>query len=176
MSYAHILPWTFRLDRWGPRRPPMDQPITRGGWDGQTFIGAKSPGENYSVVWKWHLLRPGELAIDAFNWTYLPSTFDFHEASIPDYYVPDTFVYKRMTLDQFPAPYFAIQSRNVSWERQPLNDDVTFALQRSGTQLRIVCGGSSCTVGDPESRGSRKVARGETMTISIPSRWSIQVN
>src|SRR5688572_8757716 len=55
---VHILPWTFRFDRWGPRRGPADskQPRTRATWTGDTLLLEKATfSGNGEFRWRWNI-------------------------------------------------------------------------------------------------------------------------
>jgi hypothetical protein len=61
-SVVNIIPWTFRFDRWGPRRGPADskEPITRARWNGPQLILEKSTfSGNGNFTWTWNLKAGG---------------------------------------------------------------------------------------------------------------------
>jgi len=68
-----IVPWTYRFDRWAPRRggPDSTQPVTRARWSGERLVLAKTPGESFGHVWVWGLdAAAGELRQQETNQTW----------------------------------------------------------------------------------------------------------
>jgi hypothetical protein len=142
----NVIPWTFRINRWGPRRggERSREPIVQARWDGDRLIAVKSPGESYSVLWIWSLAADGrEMFVDAVGWTSLPRDFDFKESSIPAAYARNRFVYVKKSADACADCAFIVDERGVH------ADDgahaVAFQL-RGNFELNVMCRVAECAL------------------------------
>jgi hypothetical protein len=166
----NVIPWAFRINRWGPRRggERSREPIVQARWDGEKLIAVKSPGESYSVLWVWRLAAGGnEMFVDAVGWTSLPRDFTFKEASIPAAYARNRYVYVKRPADACVDCPFAVDESGVH------ADDgahaVTFQLR--GGDLNVTCRATECALmeivaGRRDTPRTRAAGGSATMSLS----------
>jgi len=169
----NIIPWTFRINRWGPRRGGEQslEPIVQARWDGGKLIAVKSPGESYSVLWIWSLAADGrEMFVDAVGWTSLPRDFDFKESSIPAAYARNRYVYVKKAADACATCAFTVDERGVhaDGDVQP----VAFQL-KGNTELSVMCRVAECALMEIV-KGRRDTPRKRTAGGSATIPLSVQ--
>jgi hypothetical protein len=178
----NVIPWTFRMNRWGPRRggERSREPIVQARWDGKKLVAVKSPGQSYSVMWIWALSDAGnEMLVEAINWTYIPTGFAFKESSIPSAYTRRKYVYvKSPPIDSCLDCFFTINEQGVTWTPQPGGQHVAFRLQSNAAELAVTCRAKECSFIDIISgsrSGSRKREAGGVATLSVAAQSVIEV-
>jgi hypothetical protein len=139
----HIIPWTLRFSRWGPRRGGdySQEPKVKASWDGRKLIYVKAPGESFSVLFVWTLIDPDELLVEGIEWHSIPFDFDFKETSIPSAYTRSKHYYRRV-------------GNVVDWS--PLPDGKPVTVQLSNEGLKVTCKVTTCL--SFEITGGRRVS------------------
>jgi hypothetical protein len=165
----NVVPWQFRMDRWGPRRggEQSREPIVQARWDGEKLVAVKAPGENYSVLWIWSLdSARNEMTVETVNWTSIPADFNFKEATIPAAYARFKYIYtKRPPSETCATCNFTLGDGKVS-----------FQIQEDLFDLAVTCHVKECELIDVVAgkRGySRKRSQGGVAHISLSSQTII---
>ena len=170
---VRVLPWTFRIDRWGPRRGPRDskQPRTIARWSGEQLVLAKSTfSGSGEFVWVWSLddTRNQLLQQDTRrSWT---EDFDTRRPE-------GVKTYFRRSNASDPAlttlGQRRLRSGTVAQDRSPIVVRVT----EDATALVAECPQQDCTITQIESglrAGSRSLPRGQVARMSRQSEASIE--
>jgi hypothetical protein len=165
----NIIPWQFRIDRWGPRRggEQSPEPLVQARWDGEKLIAVKAPGQNYSVLWIWSLESAGnEMVVESINWTSIPTDFNFKETAIPAAYARYKYIYTKKPASDICA---TCNFRVPAWK-------VSFQIQEDFFDLAVTCHAKECELIDVVAgkRGSsRKRSQGGVAHISLSSQTII---
>jgi hypothetical protein len=175
----NVIPWRFRIDRWGPRRggERSREPVVQARWDRDKVIAVKSPGQSYSVLWIWTLVAGGnEMLVEAVNWTQIPSDFDFREASVPAAYARSKYVYVRRPGDSCADCFFAIDEQGV--HADVTGQAVAFQLTGSVTEVAVMCRTTECAfieIVSGRRDSPRKRAAGGIAKVALSSQTVIEV-
>lgn len=171
-------PWTFRVDRWGPRRGPeaSSAPRTRARWMDGRLVLVKAPGEIGAALWIWSLAGGGEeLVIDTMN-PALSWDADLRAVG------PTGRRYSHVFTKVKPGAacrdcFFQLHERRVTWDSAP-RGEIALRLSQDEAVLEAMCLVARCTRVDLSGGrrvGARSMSRGDVTSLRASAEVRLEI-
>ena len=169
-----IVPWKFRLNRFGPRRggDTSHEPLTQARWEGDSLVAFKQI-EAHSFVWIWTLVDERHMLAESFD--RVSPQFDFKRASLGGRQPTSQHVYTKVpTSDLCDTCDLVVDASGL----HPATADargVTFRLSTAAAAM-ATCRDSSCQLIGTGTQ--RIIGGGETVSLSLDpdvGQWAIRL-